>query len=65
MLSKLKKLNFIILGFSIFSFLIVIGIFLTLYSILSENSTIAKDDALQKRLEATGLVEKKKKLMIN
>ena len=60
MLSKLKKLNFIILGFSIFSFLIVIGIFLTLYSILSENSTIAKDDALQKRLEATGLVEKKK-----
>ena len=62
MLSKLKKLNFIILGFSIFSFLIVIGIFLTLYSILSENSTIAKDDALQKRLEATGLVEKKEKI---
>ena len=62
MLSKLKKLNFIILGFSIFSFLIVIGIFLTLYSILSENSTIAKDDALQKRLEATGLIEKKEKI---
>ena len=62
MLSKLKKLNFIILGFSIFSFLIVIGIFLILYSTLSENSTIAKDDALQKRLEATGLIEKKEKI---
>ena len=62
MLSILKKLNFIILGFSIFSFLIVIGIFFTLHSMLSENSTITKDDALQKRLEATGLVDKKEKI---
>ena len=62
MLSILKKLNFIILGFSIFSFLIVIGIFFTLHSMLSENSTISKDDDLQKRLEATGLVDKKEKI---
>ena len=62
MLSILKKLNFIILGFSIFSFLIFIVIFFTLHSMLSENSTITKDDALQKRLEATGLVDKKEKI---
>ena len=62
MLSILKKLNFIILGFSIFSFLIFIVIFFTLHSMLSENSIISKDDDLQKRLEATGLVDKKEKI---